>query len=103
MKLDDRKLYNQDLDGRLAVLFGIQDRVHPALQEIVPLPRHSGKKCLIAIDRIVSGVLAAGILGCLGAFFLFVPALPVITVAAILGGLLTMLRIGFHLGSASQR
>jgi VIT1/CCC1 family predicted Fe2+/Mn2+ transporter len=50
------------------------------------------------MERYLSIFLATGIVVTLGGFFLYVPILPGLTVAALLSGLLAMFWLGIHVG-----
>jgi hypothetical protein len=91
----------EDLDQELAVLFGIEDPAQPpapAVEDRTAIGMAPGRRRFITFERVVSVLLALGILACLGGFFLFVPAIPAITVGLMLSGLLAMFWLGFHAG-----
>ena len=83
------------LDEQIAELFEIEI-VPPYAAPAEPAPpvHHSH-----FFERFIFTLLAIGILCCLGAFFLFVPILPALTVAVLLSGVLAMFWIGIQLGS----
>ncbi|HLK22946.1 MAG TPA: hypothetical protein VKT81_28565 [Bryobacteraceae bacterium] len=54
------------------------------------------------LERYLLIGLAVGLLGSVGAFFLFVAILPVIAIASILIGLAAMFWLGFHTGRKPQ-
>jgi hypothetical protein len=93
-------LYSQTLEDKLAAVFEIVEPavLRSAIQDSDQPRRSSRGKLFITAERVVSVLLILGLLGCLGGFFAFVPALSAITVAVILSGLLAMFWIGFHLG-----
>lgn len=95
-----KNTYTEALDQQLAVLFDIREPAVAQPAEIPPAARPVSRcKPLIAAERLLSGLLVVGMLSCLGAFFLFVPLLPVVTVAFMLSGLLAMFWMGLYLGS----
>ena len=86
---------SQQTFEEIAALFEIgEPAMAPAAQEIKP----AGRRPFLTVGRALTVFLALGILACLGGFFAFVPALPALTVAVLLSGLLAMFWIGFHLG-----
>jgi len=92
-------LYSQTLEEKLAAVFEIVEpaELRSAIQDSDQPRGSSPSKSFMTAER-VSVLLILGILGSLGGFFAFVPALAAITVAVMLSGLLAMLWIGFHLG-----
>lgn len=96
--------YMEALDEQLAALFDIREPFQAQVQaqaaEVPACARKAfARSSWIAAERLLSGLLIMGILSCLGAFFLFVPLLPVVTVAFMLSGLLAMFWMGLYLGS----
>ena len=73
-----------------------------ALFEIaVPAATPAKRRPFLILGRVLTAFLVLGILACLGGFFAYVPALPALTVAVLLTGLIAMFWIGFHLGGRS--
>jgi len=99
MKLSNN-LPNERLEEQLAALLetGETAPATAVVEDQAALRAPSRVGILFTFERLISVLLGLGILGCLAGFFLFVPALPAITVAVMLSGLLAMFWIGFHLG-----
>jgi hypothetical protein len=90
----------QALNDEIAALFEIGQSAETQGAGEVETP---SRPSFVTLERVLTGLLALGILACLGGFFAFVPMLPVLTVGVLLSGLLAMFWIGFHLGGKAVR